>query len=288
LSVTQSAVSQSLAKLEAELGVQLFVRRHRALAPTPAANSLFPVIAAYVESLETTIADIQRARHELSGLVRLGAPVELGARRLPALLASFRRDHPGARFEVSLGHPSQIVPRVREGDLDLAFADMFDTGPAAWAGLDVAPLVEEQLVLVGSRATERAHLDGRRTFRELSACPFVAYHSNAPDVRGWFRHHFDKIPTRFEVVLAVESVQAVLAAVGEHLGFGLLPADAVAHSMHARKLVLVETRRRPMTHRISLVRLLDKVPSRLERAFVRHVEATEWRMSPSDRNRIGQ
>ena len=41
LHVTQSAVSQSLAKLEAELGAQLFVRRHRAIVATAAGEALF-------------------------------------------------------------------------------------------------------------------------------------------------------------------------------------------------------------------------------------------------------
>lgn len=274
LSVSQSAVSQSLSKLEAELDTQLFVRRHRGLVPTPAANRLAAVMAPFEDALADGLAEIQRARNELAGTLRVGAPVELGARRLPALLAGFRREHPDVRFELSLGHPSETVPRVQEGELDLAFTDVFDSAP--WAGLDVAPLFEEQLVLVASRVVEREHLEGARGYRELARVPFVAYHRSAPDVRRWFRHHYRKAPTQLDVVLSVESVQAVLASVAAGIGFGLVPAHATADHRDASKLVVVETRRRPLVHGVGLVRLLDKVPSRLERTFVRWIESTRW------------
>lgn len=274
LSVSQSAVSQSLSKLEAELDTQLFVRRHRGLVPTPAANRLAAVMAPFEDALADGLAEIQRARNELAGTLRVGAPVELGARRLPALLAGFRREHPDVRFEVSLGHPSETVPRVQEGELDLAFTDVFDSAP--WAGLDIAPLFEEQLVLVASRVLEHEHLDGARGYRELASVPFVAYHRSAPDVRRWFRHHYRKAPTLLDVVLSVESVQAVLASVAAGIGFGLVPAHATADRRDASKLVVVETRRRPLAHGVGLVRLLDKVPSRLERTFVRYIESTRW------------
>lgn len=276
LSVSQSAVSQSLTKLEAELDTQLFVRRHRGLVPTPAANRLAAVVAPFEDALAEGLAEIQRARHELAGTLRIGAPVELGARRLPSLLAGFRQANPGARFELSLGHPSETVPRVQEGELDLAFTDVFDTATSAWAGLDIAPMFDERLVLVASRALEREHLDGGRGYRELSVCPFVSYHRSAPDVRRWFRHHYRKAPTNLDIVLSVESVQAVLASVAAGLGFGLVPAHATTDRRDASKLVVVETRRRALVHRVGLVRLLDKVPSRLERAFVRYIESARW------------
>jgi DNA-binding transcriptional LysR family regulator len=276
LSVTQSAVSQSLAKLEAELDAQLFVRRHRTLVPTPAADTLFTAVAPFIESLQHSLDDIHRARHELWGVLRIGAPVELGARRLPAVLAAFRRAHPGVGVQLQLGHPSQLVPMVQDGGLELAFTDVFDAGASAWSGLDVVPVLDEALVLVATCATEHAHLKGSRAFRDVAACPFVTYHPRAPAVTQWFRHHFSKTPPRLEVALAAESVQTVLGAIEEGMGMGVVPAHAAAPGIDDGRLVAITTRRRAMTHRISLVRLLDKVPSQLEREFVRFVAAVHW------------
>ena len=269
LHVTQSAVSQSLAKLEDELGAQLFVRRHRAIVPTPAAQALFTVVESFMTALHGGIEQIQRSRDALVGTLQIGAPVEFGAHRLPAAMAEFSRAHPGVSFTLRLGHPSELVPLLEEGRLDLGFVDLFDA-PAAtrMAGLEVIEVMDEALVLVAAPDHEREQLDGARTFARLSTLRFVDYHPGAPAVRGWFRHHFERVPPRIDLALAVESVQAVIRAVEHGMGLGLVPAHTVEQAIAAGRLVTITTRRRPLSNHVSMVRMLDRVPSRLEKEFV--------------------
>jgi DNA-binding transcriptional LysR family regulator len=271
LHVTQSAVSQSLAKLEDELGAQLFIRRHRAIVPTAAAEALFAVVEPFVAALHGGIEQIRQSRHALTGTLRLGAPVEFGSHRLPAALAAFSRAHPGVGFTLRLGHPSELVPLLEEGRLDLGFVDLFDAPrPAATrlAGLEVIEVMDEALVLVAAPEHEREHLQGARSFARLATARFVDYHPTAPAVRGWFRHHFERVPPRIDLALAVESVQAVIRAVEQGMGLGLVPAHTVAAALAADRLVTISTRRRPLSNRVSLVRMLERVPNRLEKEFV--------------------
>ena len=215
LHVTQSAVSQSLAKLEDEIAAPLFIRRHRRLVPTPAAAALQEIIAPFLDELQGGIAQIHQAHHELHGVLRVGAPMEFGSHRLPEAMARFRRTHPAISFELTLGHPSELLPRLGDGRLDLAFTDVFEGGgrrPAP-AGLEVIEVMEERLLLIASADYEAEHLHGGRGLRKLSEASFIAYQPRAPAIRGWFRHHFDKEPARIELALSVESVQAVIAAV---------------------------------------------------------------------------
>lgn len=271
LHVTQSAVSQSLARLEGELKAQLFLRRHRAIVPTAAGDALFAVVAPFVAALEERVGQIHRARQDLAGTLHLGAPVELGAHRLPEVLAAFSRANPGVRFTLRLGHPSEIVPLLEEGRLDLGFADVFDAPQAArrrLAGFEVIEVMDEALLLVAAPSYEEEALQGSRAFARVAAARFVDYHPSAPAVRGWFRHHFGRVPPRIEPALAVESVQAVISATSHGMGLGVVPAHTVARALAAGELVAITTRRKALTNRISLLRLLDRVPSRLEKAFL--------------------
>lgn len=274
LHVTQSAVSQSLAKLEAELGAQLFVRRHRAIVPTAAGDSLYSVVAPFVASLQGGLEQIHRARHELAGTLRIGAPVEFGSHRLPEALAAFSRSHPAVHYTLRLGHPSELVPLLAEGQLDLCFADLFDARrPAAsrLRGLEISEVMDEALVMIAAAELEREQLQGSRAFTRLSPLRFIDYHPGAPAVRGWFRHHFQRVPPRVELALTVEGVQAVISAVTHGMGLGVVPAHTVARALESGELVAITTRHRALTNRISLVRLLDRVPGRLEREFVAFV-----------------
>ena len=109
---------------------------------------------------------------------------------------------------------------------------------------------------------------GSRAFTRLANLRFIDYHPGAPAVRGWFRHHFQRVPPRVELALTVEGVQAVISAVTHAMGLGVVPAHTVARALEAGELVAITTRHRALTNRISLVRLLDRVPARLEREFV--------------------
>lgn len=271
LHVTQSAVSQSLAKLEAELGAQLFVRRHRAIVPTAAGDALYSVVAPFVASLQGGLEQIRRARHELAGTLRIGAPVEFGSHRLPEALAAFSRAHPGVNYTLRLGHPSELVPLLTDGQLDLCFADLFDArrpGASRMGDLEVSEVMDETLVMIAAAELEHEQLQGSRAFTRLANLRFIDYHPGAPAVRGWFRHHFQRVPPRVELALTVEGVQAVISAVTHAMGLGVVPAHTVARALEAGELVAITTRHRALTNRISLVRLLDRVPARLEREFV--------------------
>ncbi len=270
LHVTQSAVSQSLRKLESELETQLFVRTRNRLVATSAARALFDVVAPFLANLERGVVGIHRARQELVGTLRIGAPTELGIHRMPSLLAAFRAQHHEVCFELRLGHPSSIIPMLERGELDIVLADMFTSRQSQQVGLSVEKLVDEHLVLVGSKKylTTLGRID---TAEDLLAASYIAYRPRAPALHSWFAHHFKKSALRLDIALTVESVQAVIGAIEHHMGLGVVPSHFVKAQPARRRLVEVPTRRKPLTNRVSLVRLLDRVPNALEKTVTGYI-----------------
>jgi hypothetical protein len=58
----------------------------------------------------------------------------------------------------------------------------------------------------------------------------------------------------------------------------VVPSHTIAAELDAGTLVVIGTRKRAIVNRVSLVRVLDKVPSRAEKAFVRFLE--RWPATP--------
>ncbi|MGN8198624.1 LysR family transcriptional regulator [Salinisphaera sp. RV14] len=117
LGVTPASVTRTIAALEADLGVQLFVRTTRRVSLTSAG-------AAYAARLRPAMAAVAEARRELldahradAGTLRINAPMSFGMRVLPAVLSAFRSHHPNIQAEVSL---SDEMVDIVEGDFDLA------------------------------------------------------------------------------------------------------------------------------------------------------------------------
>ena len=83
----------------------------------------------------------------------------------------------------------------------------------------------------------------------------------APAVKSWFRHHFNAPAPEIRIAMTVESVRAVITGMKSGLGLGIVPSHAIGSELKDRTLVRVQTGKREMLNRISLVQLQNKVPS---------------------------
>lgn len=269
LYISQSAVSQSLGKLERELKTQLFVRLHKKLVPTAAAGSLYEIIEPFVRNLEGGLAWLEAEKSGPRGVLRIGAPVEFGSRNLVELVAAFRLKHPAVFFEISLGHPDVLLPRLAAGDLDFVFADIFPgRGGKNLPPFTVSTVLAEKLVLACSAGYYKARLKKDAAPAVLAGCDFLDYSSGQPALLNWFRHHYDKGLAGLKVVLTVESVQAILSAIKGGLGLGIVPEYLLEKELKAGTVKAVRTGRPELVNRISLVRLKGKAASPAEKAFL--------------------
>lgn len=120
LSYTQSAVSQSVARLEAETGATLLHRDRRGVRPTAAGATLVAhaeTIFASVDAAEAEFAAVLGVR---SGRLRVASFPSAGATLMPLAVAHFRQAYPDVALTLAEGEPEQMGPRLRAGEFDLA------------------------------------------------------------------------------------------------------------------------------------------------------------------------
>ncbi|MFF0546053.1 LysR family transcriptional regulator [Nocardia thailandica] len=161
--ISQSAISHQIARLERDLGAQLFERTTRAVVPTDATLRLLP-LAKQMLSLESAI----RAAVRTSGpRIRLAANMSFAARSLTAIAAA-RAAHPEAEIEYVIKPFRQRVTAVADGDCDLALI----RGSVEQPGLAVEQLWVEDLVIAISSGHPLAGR-GTVTLADLSAYPLL-------------------------------------------------------------------------------------------------------------------
>jgi DNA-binding transcriptional LysR family regulator len=145
-SYTQSAVSQAIARLEAETGALLVVRDRRGLRPTPAGATLLEhaeAIFAQVEAAEAELAAVLGVR---GGVLRVASFPSAGATLIPQAVAIFRARHPGVALTLAEGEPEEIGPRLRAGEFDLALLFEFPgTRERAGVGVRTVRLLEDPM-----------------------------------------------------------------------------------------------------------------------------------------------
>src|SRR5436305_4648079 len=120
LSYTQSAVSQAIARLEAETGATLVVRDRRGIRPTAAGATLATHAEAIFGQVEAAEADLAAVLGVRGGRLRVASFPSAGATMMPLAVATFRHRHPDVALTLAEGEPEEMVPRLRAGEFDLA------------------------------------------------------------------------------------------------------------------------------------------------------------------------
>ncbi len=275
LNISPSAVSQSLNKLEFELKIPLFTRLHKKLVPTLAGEQLFEILDPFVDDLENCIEKMARARQTPSGMLRIGSPIEFGKSYFPGIFASFRKQYPEVVFTLKLGDPSEIFPMIRAGNLDFGLVDVFLTRDQVFEDFgiySIEPVIEEEVVMACSKEYYDKNIRGDHSFENLASREFISYQKSSLTLRNWFKHHFNKFSPELNRVLTVDNHQAVITAIKNHLGMGVIASHIVSRDIRKGRIIPIKTGKNDVVNKISLVLLQDKVPNLTEKTFLRFLK----------------
>jgi DNA-binding transcriptional LysR family regulator len=144
LRISQPALSRAIARLERDLGVQLFARTGRSIV-------LSRYGAAFLRRAEPALEEIEAAQREIADLatadsasVSLGFLRTLGAALAPQLVRLFRTGHPGVHFTFAQNNGVALEELLLTGGISLALT----VGPPADPKLRWEPVTTQRLVLI--------------------------------------------------------------------------------------------------------------------------------------------
>jgi DNA-binding transcriptional LysR family regulator len=115
---TQSAISKQVQALEAQVGARLLVRTTRSHSLTEAGQRYYDHCLQALDTLEAARLAVHRAEHEVSGVLRVAAPVAFGRLHIVPRLPAFYARHPQIQLDLQLD--DGFVDLVAAG-VDVAF-----------------------------------------------------------------------------------------------------------------------------------------------------------------------
>lgn len=232
LGVGKSVVSKRVAALESALGTTLFSRSTRRIALTPAGE-------AFVEHARRMLAEMSAAeerllamRSDLSGRIRLTAPVSWGQRVLSRLLPEFLRLHPGIEIELVLADRVMDVAFER---MDVALRW---SATQAQHDLNATPVARIEWLLAAS-PQHLASAGEPLTPEALAPRPCLFYWREPADDWWTLVAGQDQRRVRVHSRYHVDNPEAVLEACIQGLGVGLLPDFLCAEALADGRLVRV-------------------------------------------------
>lgn len=121
LGYSQSAVSQAIKSLEAELETNLLIRQKDGILLSQDGKTYLP----YLKAIQSSLDKMRIQHDEMKGLdhacLRIGTFTSVSRHLLPSLMESFMQIYPNIQFELYQGEYTSIEQQLLEGDLDLGF-----------------------------------------------------------------------------------------------------------------------------------------------------------------------
>jgi DNA-binding transcriptional LysR family regulator len=128
LSLTQPTLTKALRDVEATLGVPLFTRTNRGLAPTPYGEIFARHAKIVLAQLRHAAEELENLRAGYSGKVTVGTLLAAAASILPDAIALLKKERPGVAISVVVGTYDILVPSLLVGDLDMVLGRMPEQG----------------------------------------------------------------------------------------------------------------------------------------------------------------
>jgi DNA-binding transcriptional LysR family regulator len=124
LGITQSGVSRSLAQLEENIGIPLFMRHKKRLIVLPEADELYSEILGLLSNLENMKHSIVALREFGASRIRIASAPALGFAYVPKTIARILSDNPKYNVYLDIMPSPEVVRAVEAGYFDVGFVTL--------------------------------------------------------------------------------------------------------------------------------------------------------------------
>jgi DNA-binding transcriptional LysR family regulator len=214
LHMAQPSLSEQVRRLEAELGVELFVRVGRGLVLTEAGQTLRSHAERVVADAEEARESVLAVRELKGGTVSLGMFGDAPYYLLTEVIEEFRSRHPDVRVRVVGQNSSEVADALRAGELEAAVIAL----PVDDTGLDVRPIMDVE-ILFATAVEER--LPRKMTVKRLAEVPLIVYDAHygwEDPTRRQLYERAQRAGVSLDPVVELEDVMAAVQLAGRGVG----------------------------------------------------------------------
>jgi len=234
LSITQPAVSKTLAELEEIIGAPLFERGRHGAVPTRQGRLFAPHARACLAALRQGVDEVRQDGQLALASIAIGVLPTVAGALLPPALAAFRAHWPKVSVRVQTGSNQQLLESLQAGDIALAVGRLSDS--ESMAGMSFEHLYREPLSVV-VRAGHRLLEEGSLLPAMLARYPIVV-----PPSGTLIRQSADSMLTAFGAQASTALLETLSVSLGRALALHndavwFVPSSAVEEDLAKAGLV---------------------------------------------------
>lgn len=219
LRITQPALSQQIARLEAQLGVRLFSRGPKHVALTDAGRIFLEDANDTLRRMDQAVSRVRRAAAGQIG--RLTISFVEAAPVLPRLVAEFNRAVPEVAIEFREMVTGEQTEAIAEGRIDVGILRPYTLGRS----LDHF-IVHREPYLVALPRQHSLRLQAQVRLRDLDGERLITRPAiKRRYIESRFRSRIERLGISLPIAHEVDQLHTMLGLVGAGLGIAILPAS---------------------------------------------------------------
>lgn len=226
LNIAQPALSHAVKDLEAELGLRLFDRTTRRVELTAAGIEFRNSTSKILEDLGHAVQNVRDLAARRRGRIRIAAPPLLSSVILPQAIATFHKEYPRVRIELTDVGTGEIVQAVIAGNADCGLGTF---SPSA-EGVERTLLMRDQMMLFLPKKHPLRDMQ-QLNWADLRDLELVALTSSS-GIRLLMDVGAESAELSIRPAFEVSHITTALAFVEAGLGVSVLPTYALAVARH--------------------------------------------------------
>lgn len=226
LHVAQSAVSRQIAKLEAELEVDLFIREGRNV-------RLTPIGEIFLEHMEQALQVIEDAKQVITeytdpkkGTIHVGFASSLALFIMPTIISTFRKLYPDVQFHFIQGNYHELKDFVIQGKTNMAFLAPVPTHEKKLHGKVLSTERISALLPAGHPLTNQKAIK----LHQLREENFILF-PKSYILRDIIVEACEQIGFQPNITLEGDTIDSLKGFVSAGLGISLIPESALTESI---------------------------------------------------------
>ena len=234
LFISQPAVSQSVRRLERELGVRLFERGAKGVRLTREGELLRGYVSSAMGMLDAGESRMRTLSMLDAGELRIGASDTVSKWFLLPIIRKFHDMYPNIALSITNRTTSETLELLQSGSIDIGYVNM----PAVGDGLVFEECLPVHDIFVASE--DFSELRGRTvTLAELAKYPLIMLETKA-NSRRWVGRHFQKngVILAPEVELGAHDLMLDFAGIG--LGIACVVKEFVTDALESNRLFEID------------------------------------------------
>jgi len=226
LFVSQPAITQTIQKLEEQIGSNLLIRTRTGIELTEAGKKLYDFTNQSIETLDNAEYRLNKFENLEEGSVRIRTGSNIAKLILYDALEKFGKDYPNIKVEIATGAPNKSIEMVYTGEIDMVLVYLPYT--IEYSNLEITECGEKEYIFAMSKKYYEDNNVKIECIEDLNKYSLIVPKKNST-VGDMFYEKYKNIITDFHYEIAQEQMKKEF--IMRDMGIGFIIKDEISKEL---------------------------------------------------------